>query len=111
MPVTRSGVQGASSQNGLVQLSDPADQTAEPPEHVESVSYSQHVEERVADVGGESESLGFELHPGKSLPGHKQQAQEQSYIQPLSRIDCLIGILMYASHEVRNAPASHLDRH
>ena len=56
MPVTRSGVQGASSQDGLVQFRDDADETAEPPENVQGMSHGQHVEEGVADVRGESES-------------------------------------------------------
>src|SRR4029077_19395160 len=48
MPVTRRGVQRASSQRGLVQFPDYADQTAEPSKYVESMGYGQHIEERVA---------------------------------------------------------------
>src|SRR5580693_7323894 len=76
MPITRSGVQRAPSQVGLIQLPDDAHQAAETAGDVQSVSYGQHVEKGIADVAGESESLGSELHPGKRLPGDKEQAQE-----------------------------------
>src|SRR4029077_2012334 len=90
MPVARSGVQSTSFEHRLVQFSDDANQATEPPEHVESVGYGQHVEERVADVRGQSESLGFELHPGKSLPCNKEQTKGKGDVQPLRRAGCLV---------------------
>src|SRR5271167_1157908 len=45
MPVARRGVQSGTSQRGIVQLSYHTDQTAEPSEDVQRMSYSQHVEE------------------------------------------------------------------
>src|SRR5271168_5131898 len=57
MPITRSGVQSAPSQDGPMQFPDDSYQTAEPAGDVQSVCNRQHVEKRVADVGGESESL------------------------------------------------------
>ena len=72
--------------HGLVQFPDHADQTAEPAEHVQRVGDRQHIEERIAHVGGESESLGLELQPGKSLAGNEEQSQEQGDIEPARRI-------------------------
>src|SRR5229473_1904349 len=102
MPVARSSVESASAQDELVQFSDHAHQAAEPPEHVQSMSYGQHIEKRVADVGGEAKSLGLELHPGKGLPGNKKQSQEQRYVQPPRRVGCLIP---GPAHEVGNPAA------
>src|SRR5260370_32669965 len=107
-PIPRSCVQGASSQCGLLQFRDYAHQTAEPSEHVQSMSYGQYIEERVADVGGETESLSFQLHPGESLTGDKQQAQEECDVQPL-RWGYLISVLTFqATHERRDAAARQL---
>jgi hypothetical protein len=58
----------------MVQLPDHADQTAEAAEQMQCVSDRQHIEERIADVGGEPESLGSELQPGESLPGDKEKS-------------------------------------
>src|SRR5580698_10492573 len=111
MPVTRSGVQSASSQDGFIQFRDHPDQTAQPSEHVESVSDSQYIEKRVADVCGEAEPLGFELYPSKGLSGNKQQSEKQSDIQPAC------GILLWANfacqgaaHKGRNPAARYFER-
>jgi hypothetical protein len=39
---------------------------------MQRVSDGQHIEERVADVGGEDEPLGPELDPGESLTGDER---------------------------------------
>src|SRR5580698_6065859 len=107
MPVARRSVQSAPSQDGFIQFRNYPDQTSETTEDVQRMSYCEHVEERVADVGGESEALGPELHPGEGLPGDKEQAEKESYVEPARRAGWLV---FYSAHEAGNPAARHLER-
>ena len=60
---------------------------------MQRVGYGQHVEERIANVGGEPESLGFQLKPGERLSRDEENPQKQSDIQPPPRIRSLVLIL------------------
>src|SRR5271156_6436770 len=52
MPVVGSRVQSAAPQSGPVQFCDHADETTEPSKDVDSMSYGQHIEERIAHIAG-----------------------------------------------------------
>src|ERR1700730_720483 len=96
MPIARSGVQSAPSQHGVVQFPNRTDQTTEPAEYMQRVSYRQHIKKGIAHIGGKSEPLGLQLHPGKSLSGNEQQPQEKRDVEPACRA---LGLLMQAAHK------------
>src|ERR1700722_7565373 len=57
MPVKRGGVHSASFQNRMIHFANHPDQAAETAEQVHGMGHRQNIEEGVAHVGGESESL------------------------------------------------------
>src|SRR5580693_6345802 len=108
MPVVRGGVQSTSPQHGPVNLNDHADQASEPSKHMESMRHRQYIEKRVADVAGESESLGPELHPSQRLARNKQQSQEQGHIKPAGRTGGMTSVLL-ASHKGSDPAARYFE--
>src|SRR5579862_3165764 len=92
MPVARSGVQRTAFQNMMAEFADHASQSAKAAQQMQGMGYGQHIEKRVADIGGKREAVGAKLHPSKSLSGHKQQSQRESDVKPAR------GIFFAAAH-------------
>src|SRR6202451_1243912 len=82
MPIPRSSVQSAPPQDGLVQFCYYTNHSARPAQQMQCVSYGQDIEEGVAHIGRETESLRSKLQPGKSLAHNKQNTQEQCDVKP-----------------------------
>src|SRR5258706_5171239 len=72
MPIARGGIQSTSSQHGLAQLHNHARQPAQAAHQMQRMGDRQDIEERVADVRGDPETLGFQLQPGVSLARNEE---------------------------------------
>src|ERR1700693_3406054 len=107
MPVRGRGVRGASFQGERVHFANYADQAAETAEQVHRMSYGQNIEEGVAYVGGESESLGSKLQPSKSLVSYEEKSQAEGDVKPARRSR---GFGLSVAHKRRGRAAGQFER-
>src|SRR5882724_11169136 len=107
MPVARRRVQRAPPQLGLPELPDHIEQSNQPSQYMQHVGGREQVEEGTAGIGGKVKPFSAEPGPGHILASHKEQTEDQGYVEPAR------GTFTrdrYASHESSYSPACDLQR-
>src|SRR5260370_42455328 len=103
----RGGVKSAPWQRRVFEFTNYPGQPTKSAEHMQSMSYGQHVEESETFIGSKVKSMGSELHPSKGLSCHKEKPEEQRYIEPARHSRRLTP---RATHVSRDLPTRQSER-
>src|SRR6202049_5223558 len=104
MPVVRGCIQGAPSQDRLMELMYDPDQPAEPAQHMYCVHGGEDVKERAVWISSQIQPLRPQLQPGRILGDHKEQTERQRYVQPAFRAP---NLAFHAAHKSSNTAACY----